>query len=79
MNTLTNSIKILHGKTLHYSSAKVRILHFINITFTPQEFHPAKVFRNAQTIILMASKRKCLVFSPSLRDATLCKNIHLIS
>lgn len=79
MNTLANSVKILHGKTLHYSSAKVRFLHILNITFTFQEFHPAKVFRHAQTIILMPTKRKCLVFSPSLRDATLCKNIHSLS
>lgn len=79
MKTLTNSVKIFHGETLHYNSAKVRFLHFINITLTFQEFHPAKVFRDAQTIILTPNKRKCLVFSPSLRVATSCKNIHLIS
>lgn len=45
MNTLTNPVKILHGKTLYDSSAKVRLLHFINITFTFQECCHGKSFQ----------------------------------
>lgn len=80
MNTLTNPVKILHGKTLYDSSAKVRLLHFINITFTFQECCHGKSFQVCPNYdIYMSNKRKCLVFSPSLKDATLCKNIHLVS
>lgn len=80
MNTLTNPVKILHGKTLYDSSAKVRILHFINIAFTFRECCHGKSFQVCPNYdICMSSKRKCLVFSPSLKDATFCKNIHLVS